>query len=370
MTTNDNLLTLHTMPTEAEKYRLYNTPTEYYDAMLEDISRAQKYVYFEIYKFYADEVGDRFREALTRKAAEGVEVKLLIDSWGASLPDGYFNELIQNRGEVRFFLKIKYVVDFFTKNHRRNHRKFLVIDDRISWVGSANVTAYSLNWRELMLRMDHVYLAGSLKKVFNLDFRLYNKYFFEKNSYIKLIRNDQFEIVRDVPSITKKRISKKFIRLIKNAERQILIETPYFLPGFFLRKALMDACKRGVEVKVVVPRHSDVMLIDILRNRYLGPLNQNGLKFRYYLPGILHAKCMLVDRRIFAIGSSNFDYRSFRYMHEIMLFGKDQSIIDQLDHHIHMTLKNSEPFDYEKWISRPKLQQVVEWLLLPFRHFF
>lgn len=351
-------------------YRLYNTPSHYYDEMTADISRAKKYVYLEIYKFYDDAVGERFRQALTRKAAEGIEVKLLIDSWGASVPDNFFDELIKNGGEVRFFTKIKFVIDFFTKNHRRNHRKILIVDDRIAWLGSANITEYSLPWRELMLRVDHEQLAVSFKKVFNLDFKLYNKYFFEKNSYIRLIRHGDFEIVRDVPSITKKRINKKFIHLIKNADRQILIETPYFLPGFFLRKALMDACKRGVEVIVVVPRHSDVMLVDILRNRYLGPLNQEGLQFRYYLPGILHAKAMLVDQSVFAIGSPNFDYRSFRYMHEIVLIGREEAIIHQLNDHIRETLVESEPFDYEKWLKRPRLQMFIEWLLLPFRHFF
>jgi cardiolipin synthase A/B len=351
-------------------YHLVNTPAEYYDAMLVDIASAKKYVYFEIYKFYDDEIGKRFREALTRKAAEGIEVRLLIDSWGASVPDDYFTELKDQRGEVRFFLKIKFVIDFFTKNHRRNHRKILVIDDKVSWIGSANVTAYSLSWRELMLRIEDEHLASSFKKVFNLDFKLYNKYFFEKNSYIRLIRTRDFEIVRDVPSITKKRINKKFIRLIKNADREILIETPYFLPGYFLRKALINACKRGVIVKVILPRRSDVMLIDILRNRYLGPLHQEGLKFRYYMPGVLHAKAMLVDKEVFAIGSPNFDYRSFRYMHEIVIIGREETIIKQLDEHIHETLKNSEPFDYNTWLARPRLQMFVEWLLLPFRHFF
>jgi len=358
------------MPASGPSYRLYNKPAEYFDAMLADIYDAKYYVCFEIYKFYDDEIGARFRDALTAKAKEGVEVKLLIDSWGAGIPDGYFVELTAYRGEVRYFTKIKYVIDFFTENHRRNHRKILVIDDRVSWIGSANVTAYSLPWRELMLRMDDESLAGSFKKVFNLDFKIYNRYFYEKNSYIRLLRHGDFEIVRDVPSITKKRINKKYIRLIKNADHRILIETPYFLPGYFLRRALINACKRGVEVIVVVPRHSDVMLVDILRNRYLGPLSREGLKFCYYLPGNLHSKAILVDRRIFAIGSPNFDYRSFRYMHEIVLIGRERSIVEQLDDYISETLKDTEPFDYAKWQNRPKLQMFVEWLLLPFRHFF
>jgi cardiolipin synthase len=350
-------------------YRLFNTPAQYYDTMLEDISKARKYIYFEVYKFYNDEIGDRFREALTRKTKEGVEVKLLIDSWGAAVPENYFDKFTVLGGEVRFFTKIKFVLDYFTKNHRRNHRKILIIDDVVSWIGSANIAAYSLSWRELMLRLEGD-LAVSFKKVFNLDFKLYNKYFFEKNSYIRLIRHGNYEIVRDVPSIAKKRINRKFINMIKNADRQILIETPYFLPGFFLRKALMDACKRGVDVTVIVPRHSDVMLIDILRNRYLGPLHQEGLKFRYYLPANLHSKAILIDQEIFAIGSPNFDYRSFRYMHEIVLVGREEMIIHQLNHHIEETISQSEPFNYQKWLDRPRFQKFIEWLLLPFRHFF
>jgi cardiolipin synthase len=112
------------------------------------------------------------------------------------------------------------------------------------------------------------------------------------------------------------------------------------------------------------------MLIDILRNRYLGPLHQGGVKFLYYLPGNLHSKAMLVDRQIFAIGSPNFDYRSFRYMHEIVLIGQDKGIVTQLHNHIRETIENSEAFIFEKWKNRPRMQKFIEWLLLPFRHFF
>ena len=348
-------------------YRLYNTPSVYFQQMLDDINGARKYVCLEIYKFYDDATGDKFRKALTNKARDGVEIKVLIDSWGANVNLEYFKDLIDSGGEVRFFTKIKVVIDFFTKNHRRNHRKLLIVDDRISWIGSANITHYSLTWREMMLRLEGD-IALSFKKVFNLDFKLYNRYIFEKNSFVRLIRYKDFEIVRDVPSITKKRINKKFIRLIKNSEREVLIETPYFLPGYFLRKALMDACRRGVKVTVIVPRHSDVLLIDILRNRYLGPLYQGGLRFLYYINGNLHAKAMLIDNQIFALGSPNFDYRSFRYMHEIVLVGREEEIIRQLRSHMEETIGQSEPFDIAKWENRPKIQKFIEWLILPFRH--
>jgi cardiolipin synthase len=348
-------------------YQVYDVPKKYFSAMIEDIRNARKYICLEIYKFYDDKIGRQFRDILIQKAKEGLEVKILIDSWGSGVSYSFFSELIGLGGEVRFFTKIKFFIDFFTKNHRRNHRKLLIIDDNISWIGSANITAYSLAWRELMLRIEGD-IARSFRKVFNLDFKIYNKYVFEKNSYVRLIRHDDFEIIRDVPSIAKKRINKKFIQLIKNADKEVIIETPYFLPGFFLRKAMMDACKRGVKVNVIIPRHSDVMLIDILRNKYLGPLHLSGVNFLYYLNANLHAKAMLIDKRVFAIGSPNFDYRSFRYMHEIVLVGWEREIIDQLKVHIEQSLAHCEPFSYEKWLNRPRFQLLAEWLLLPFRH--
>jgi cardiolipin synthase A/B len=281
--------------------------------------------------------------------------------------EAYFAELLEAGGQVRFFTKVKFFIDFFTKNHRRNHRKLLIIDDHISWIGSANITSYSLTWKELMLRMDND-MAPFFRKVFNLDFRIYNKYVFEKNSYVRLIRHGDFEIVRDVPSITKKRINKKFIQLIKKADKEVIIETPYFLPGYFLRKAMMDASRRGVSITVIIPRHSDVMLVDILRNKYLGPLYLSNIKFLYYLKTNLHSKSMMVDDEVFAIGSPNFDYRSFRYMHEIVLIGREGEVIRQLRKHIDEVMKYCEPFSYEKWLNRPKFQLLSEWLLLPFRH--
>ena len=352
---------------ETQAYRLYDKPEIYLSDMLEDIRQAKHYICLQMYKFYDDGIGRQFRDALTEKARQGVEVKVLIDSWGAGVSHSFFSDLIGFGGQVRFFTKIKFFIDFFTKNHRRNHRKLIVIDDAISWIGSGNITAYSLKWRELMLRIKGD-IAHSFRKVFNLDFKLYNKYFFEKNSYIRLIRHGDFEIVRDVPSITKKRINKKFIQLIKNADKEVIIETPYFLPGYFLRRAMMDASKRGVRVYVIIPRHSDVMLVDILRNKYLGLLHLGGVKFLYYQDGVLHAKGILVDDSIFAIGSPNFDYRSFRYMHEIILVGRQQEVAEQLRAHIEQSLKFCEPFSYEKWLNRPKFQLLMEWLLLPFRH--
>lgn len=348
-------------------FTFFNDPMKFYNAMLDDISRAKQYIYLETYRFNNDSIGIKFRDIITRKSREGVEVKLLMDSWGTSLPSSFFADLIANGGVTRYYQKIKFFWDFFTKNHKRNHRKLLIIDDKINYIGSANLTDYSLNWRESVLRIESD-IVPHFKKLFLQHFEMYNKYTFEKQFQIRKIKHGNFEIIRDIPSLTKQRIRRKYIDLIKQANREVIIETPYFLPSYYIRKALADAAKRGVLVKVIMPKHSDVGLVDMLRTRYLGPLHKNGILQYLYTPHNLHAKLLLVDEEIFSVGSPNFDYRSFRFQHEIVLIGEDQSVCSQIAAHMHETIENSVEFSYEIWSKRSWLHKFFETLIVPFRH--
>ena len=356
------------MSTVANKeYKLFDDPLQFYNAMLTDIHKAKKYIYLETFRFNNDSIGIKFRDALTKKSQEGVEIKLLLDSWGTSLPSHFFSDLVRNGGEYRFFQKIRFFWDFFTKNHRRNHRKLLIIDDEITYVGSANITGYSLNWRESVLRMKSE-IAAKFKKAFLEQYEIYNKYVFEKLVNIRKIDSEDCEVIRDFPSLTKQRIRKKYLQLIKSAEKEIVIETPYFLPGYILRNALTDAVNRGVSVKIIIPKHSDVRLIDVLRNRYLGLLSKNGVNILFYTSNNLHAKLIMIDEKQCSVGSANFDYRSFRYQHEIVLVFTDKSVVSQVSRHIRATLLNCVSFDYESWSHRSPVQKFFEWILLPLRH--
>ena len=349
------------------EYTLYHDPLKYYNAMLDDIAHAKSYIYLETYRFNNDTIGIRFRDALTNKSKQGVKIKLLMDSWGTSLPKNFFSDIQKNGGEIRYFQKLRIVWDFFTRNHKRNHRKLIVIDDHITYIGSANLTDYSLNWRESILRMKSD-IALPFKKVFLEHFEMFKKYVFEKKIQVRRITHENFEIIRDIPSLTKQRIRRRYIELIKSARQEVVIETPYFLPSRYLRNALSDAAKAGVDVNVVMPKNSDVGIVDLLRNRYLGPLFKNSIKLHFYKPHNLHAKMILVDKKVFSLGSPNFDYRSFRFQHEIIIVGSAEAIVRQMDSHMQETLKSSEPFEYERWLSRSRIQKVFEWMLLPFRH--
>lgn len=350
-------------------YRLFSNPPLFYEAMLNDIALAKRYIFLEIYKFGDDETGHRFRDALTKAAARGVKVKLLLDSWGITYDETFFEELIAKGGVVRFFRKIHFNFDFFTKNHRRNHRKFLIIDDYISYMGSANITGYSHQWRESVLRLTGD-ISYMFKRSFLESFKIYKTYLFNKFWYKKSKFTDDFELVEDMPSIYRQRVKLKLEKLIRKAKKEIVMETPYFLPGHVMRKCLTDAAKRGVNVKIIIPHHSDVRAIDLLSSKYYLNYQKKNIKLKFYTPNNLHAKLILIDGEIFGLGSPNFDYRSFRYQHEVMLFGIHKGIIEEIRNHINETLRHSIDFDYDSWIRRPKIERILGWLLLPFRHIF
>lgn len=355
------------MESEKDRYQLYDDPFRFYAAMLNDIAAAKSEILVETYRFNHDAIGERFRDALAAKAAEGVKVKVLVDSWGTGQSDAFFSSLTCRGGEIRYFKKLKLFWDFFTKNHKRNHRKLLVIDERIAWTGSANYSAYCLNWREMMFRTEGG-LAQVLARTFHESYEIYKKYSFKKFAFKRILRHGNIEVVRDLPSIYRQQIKTRYEQLIRKARKEIIIETPYFLPGHILRRELMNAAQRGVDVKVLIPQHSDVRLVDILRNHYQGMLHRAGVRIMFFQPSNLHAKVMMIDKEIFAIGSSNFDYRSFRYMYEMIVIGREPEVIRQLSEHIAGTMRESEEFSYEKWQGRPRIERIIEWLLIPLRH--
>ncbi len=346
---------------------LFDSNSLLFQSMLKDIEAATTYIYLETYRLNDDSIGYKFRDALAAKCKQGVKVRILVDSWGTSVSSSFFTPVIKNGGEVRYFKKFKFFFDFFTKNHRRNHRKLLLIDDNITYIGSSNYSTYSLAWRESVLKIEGE-ITRYFKKTYNDSFTIYRKYQFNKFSFKKIIKLGDYKIVQDIPSIYFQRIRKEYTHLINNAKKEILIETPYFLPGYKLRKALLDAGERGVDIKILVPKHSDVKLVDMLRNKYLGMYYKKNVKILFYTPNNLHSKCLLIDNEIFSIGSTNFDYRSFRYQYEIILLGTNSSINLDIRNHIMKTMLDCEDFDYEKWLTRPFLEKIFEWMMLPLRY--
>ena len=351
---------------ELKQVALYDDNLELYNEQLRDIAAAKEYVYLETFRFNDDAMGVRFCQALAEKARQGVKVRVLVDAWGTRQKKSFFNPIVQAGGEVRRFKKLILTLNFISDNHRRDHRKILVIDNRIAYIGSANITAYSLSWRELNLRIEDP-MARLFQKVFNDNYAIYNRLDLDKLRFKRDINYKQMTIIQEIPSRRRQRLSRRYESMICAAKRSVVVETPYFLANSRLRKSLIDAAQRGVEVTVISPLNSDVMTADIVRRHSLGTLHDGGVHFKFYTPGNLHAKCLLIDGELFSISSANFDFRSFQHQHEVALIGHNEQISQLLAKHIEKTLGYCVDFSYEEWIKRSRFDRAVEWILLPLR---
>ena len=135
-----------------EKFKIFDDNLVLFNSVLEDIRNAKQSIWIEIYRFGKDAMGEKFRMALEDKASEGLEVKILVDAWGTGADTTFFEPLTKLGAEVRIYRKMRLGKSFLSKNHCRNHRKLIVIDGETGYIGSTNITAYCLNWRELNLR--------------------------------------------------------------------------------------------------------------------------------------------------------------------------------------------------------------------------
>ena len=347
-------------------YKLFTKNKNLYATMLADVAQAEKFIYLETYIYGNDKIGEQFRDLLIKKARTGVNVKIIIDDFGSEVKESFFSELIKTGGQIKFFRKFIYSLKLVSKNNSRNHRKLLTIDNKITYLGSSNIKEKHLDWHELNIRLENG-IAEYFSSIFLDNFKIANKKSFMKKWHIFPVRYGLFEIIRDVPSIKFNKIRKRKIELIRQAKKQVLIETPYFLPDKKFRKALKIAVRKGVDVKIIIPKKSDVKIIDILRNRYLGNLHKNGIKIYFYNKKNLHSKFLIIDDVAFSLGSANINFRSLYVEFELNLFGWDKHIIQDLESIFENDLKSTEKFNYKKYLSRSKIQKLTEKILAKVR---
>lgn len=348
-----------------ESFQLISNVPSMYRQMLEDISSAKKYIYLETYIYDDDETGKKFLNVLIKKAKEGVKIRLLLDGWGGTAKKEYFEKLIKYGAEVRFFKEVRYFIRMFSKNHERNHRKLLLIDGEIGYIGSANITSSCLEWREIGLRMKG-HITQAFVKSFLKSWEIYDE---RTSKRIESIIYKGFHIINDTPNYLQKITENKYVELIRKARKTIMIETPYFIPSVKIRIALSKAVKRKVKVKIIIPHDSDVRVVDLVRNRYLGWLHKKGIEIYYYLPKTLHSKLLIIDDKFFMLGSSNVDYRSFMHQYEINFLGRDRRIIRDLRKYFQETLSKCKPFDYNQWKKRSSFKKILELILGTVRHY-
>lgn len=308
-----------------------------FDALYNDIKNARETINVMFFIVKNDETGRQFIDLLTQKAREGVEVRLLLDSMGSrQINDKVLADFIAAGGKRAYFFPRKLNLVNLDFNYR-NHRKLTVIDGRIGYIGGFNVAREYLGRKKKFgyWRDTHIRLTGQsvqdINARFILDWRAASKenIVLSEAYYSNIISegNTGIQIVSSGPDSVKEEVKRSLMKMITSAERNIYIQTPYFVPDASILESLKMAAQCGVDVRVMIPCRPDHPFVYWATYAYAGELVKSGGRVFIYENGFLHTKTMAVDGEVATVGSANFDRRSFSLNFEsnAFIYDKDET---------------------------------------------
>ena len=364
------------------RVRIITEGPEKYDLLLGDIRNARHHVHLEYFVIRDDEMGRKVLSALIGKARQGVEVRLLFDDVGGRPSPFTLRSLKEAGGRYeRFFPSYIPVIRWLNLNiNYRNHRKIAVIDGRIGYVGGFNIGDEYIgkntklgHWRDTHLRIE-----GRATFALQLRFMLDWNYASEAEGRMKpsasyfpeLAEEDgaAIQIVSSGPLRRQELIQESFLKMIASARRSINIQTPYFIPDKSIMDLLRIAALSGVEVRIMVPRRKDQVLVHWASASYLGELLYDGVKVYYYEDGFLHSKTITVDGKMVSIGSANWDIRGFRLDFETNAVVYDEEVGMKHDRIFEEDLKNCSELTTEMYHHRglePRIKESLSRLASP-----
>ena len=328
---NQNL----TLPFKDNGVTVMTNGIEFFPALLADIKKAKNHIHIAMYIFADDALGRLVADALIDKVREGVEVRLVYDDVGCwNVKHRFFERMREEGIEAMPFMPVHFP-QFTSKVNYRNHRKIIVIDGQVGYIGGMNIAMRYANakWRDTMLRVTGggVY---ALQRAFLVDWYFVDRSLLSDRRFYPPIADDQLindtisQVVTSGPVTPYPEIMQGFVRIILGARRYLYVETPYFLPNESVFFALKTAALAGVDVRVLCPMHSDARFVEWASRSYLREAVEAGVQVSLYEPGFLHSKLLVCDDAISTCGSTNLDFRSFENNFEanIFFYGEDVAL--------------------------------------------
>ncbi len=344
------------VPSTLREVRLLRDGGQKYPLLLEDVAAAQNSVHLSYYIYRPDATGTALRDALVAAARRGVKVRLLLDGLGAikaSAP--FFQPLVAAGGEVLRFhpLRTGRLWQFWRRPwlNLRTHRKIVVIDGSIGYVGGINITdeqderIHPAAYRDLHLRIEGDGVR-ELQQVFVEDWLYAGG---NQSLIAELVRQMPpsapgsviMQTISSGPDTHWETIHRAHVAAIHAAHRRIWLTTPYFVPGEAAMMALTSAALGGLDVRLLVPQRSDSLLVTLAARSYFDDLLAAGVRIYEYGPRMLHSKSLLIDDDLVLLGSANFDHRSFRLNFETQISVQDTDLARQLERHIEGELRQA-----------------------------
>lgn len=324
-----NLETSGAVLTQENEVTILTDGNEKFDSLLEDIKKAKHFIHMEYYIIKNDVLFNRLVTALQEKVKEGVEVRILFDGMGCrSVSHRYWRKLRESGIQTAEFFPALFR-RFHLRVNYRNHRKIVVIDNKVGYVGGFNIGREYIGLDEKFgyWRDTHLRIRGDAVYGLQLRFLLDWNYAAQENLFAGedfpeyldpgIIDGSRIQIISSGPDLSRQQIRDNYLQMIHKAKKSILIQTPYFIPDEAVLTALIIAVKSGVDVRIMIPCKPDHPFVYWATYSYVGELLSEGAKVYTYENGFLHSKGMVTDEQVFCYGTANMDIRSFALNFEV-----------------------------------------------------
>lgn len=326
------------LPFKDNEAEFYTDGYQFFPALLQSISRARHHIHLETYIFDDDPLGRLIADALIQKAKEGVEVRVIYDDVGCwRVPSAFFERMKKAGIDVCAFMPVKFPA-FTSKVNYRNHRKVCVIDGIEGFTGGINIALRyvkgmrngTLPWRDTHMRLRGS-IVYALQRAFLVDWYFVDRTLVTNRTYYppmpwKISNDCLAQMVTSSPIAPWPDIMQGYVRILLEAKSYVYMESPYFLPTEPVLFAMRTAALAGVDVRLMVPRHSDSHLLEWASLSYVVETLAAGVKIKLYEGGFNHSKLLVADDEVSTCGSTNIDFRSFENNFESNVFFYDRQM--------------------------------------------
>jgi cardiolipin synthase len=365
-------VTPSTVPAGDGEVTTYLFGKDLYDDMLTAIDGAERQVLLETYIWKGDEVGQRFKTAVEKAAARGVEVFVIYDAFANLVVSPRFKRFTPGIKVLRYPVYAAGWRPFDLRRYGRDHRKILVVDDSVGFVGGYNIgDAYATEWRDT-----HVRITGpgvwDLKRAFADFWNLNRRRRLRASERPLLLETAStweptIRFQRNVPRLWMFPIRTMYIEAITRASKNVWLTTAYFLPDPDFAEALTDAARRGVDVRLLIPAKSNHVVADWISRGYFSQLLEAGVKLLRYRDAMVHAKTATIDGTWSTVGTANIDRLSLTGNYEINVEIIDPALAGSLEGIFRVDESNCLELTRGEWEARDIYRRFTEFVLNPLR---
>ncbi len=351
------------------KIDIFSDGESTFKALFEAIENARDHIHIQFFIFDDDKISNKLRELLIQKAGEGVRVRMIYDYWGSfDLSKKYIKSLEDAGVYIMPFLPFKWQISRTNKINYRNHRKVVVIDGKLGFIGGLNVAdRYRYGnrlgfWRDTFIKMEGAAVQG-LQQLFIVDWFFVDRKLIEGNQYFptpQRFEQNLVQIVSSGPDSDWPAILHGIASAIMSASKYIYIQSPYFMPTDEIAACIHMAALSGLDVRLMIPVKSDSRFSDASTASYLEKALEAGVRVFMYQNGFLHSKTIVIDDFISIVGSTNMDERSFEQNFEANAFIYDNKTAFKFRNLFLKDGEQCEELRLEDWAKRKRRQKLRE----------